>query len=83
MIATDIDALHKTVHPSTSLRDVLEDEAFCGGTGARHAPPYGWLETVCEEMIEDKIGQCMYVPLPLLLLLLCASRAYHQYFPCV
>jgi hypothetical protein len=56
IIATDIDAVHKTIHPSTSLRDVLEDETFCGGTGARHAPPYGWLETVCEEMVEDKIG---------------------------
>jgi hypothetical protein len=57
-VAGDIEALKRTVNSKViSLRSVLESESFCGRLGANHAPPYGWLESMCEEMVDDRVGE--------------------------
>ena len=56
MIGQDIDTLNKITNKSHKLRDILESGDFCNSLGYNHAP-YAWLETLCDEMIEDKIGE--------------------------
>ena len=42
------------------LRAVLEDQdRFCNSLGYNHQP-YAWLETLCEEMLEEKFGKCCW-----------------------
>ena len=61
IVAEDIEILKKTINGKViSLRDVLESESFCGRLGTNHAPPYGWLEAVCEEMVDDRVGESKF-----------------------
>lgn len=53
-IGHDIDTLKKTLnHKAVKLRDVLESD-FCNSLGYKHNP-YSWLESLCDEIVEEKI----------------------------
>jgi hypothetical protein len=39
--------------PNVTLKSILEDN-FCTNLGYNHYP-YSWLESLCDEMVEDKI----------------------------
>jgi hypothetical protein len=45
----------KVVSKSMKLKVFLEEEGFCNKLGYNHQP-YGWLESTCDEMVEEKIG---------------------------
>lgn len=40
---------------NVTLKSYLKDD-FCQSLGYRFLP-YQWLETVCEDMVEDKLGK--------------------------
>jgi hypothetical protein len=58
IIANDITTAKRTRNPKVSLRSILEDEenGFCNKLGFAHKP-YGWLESLCDEMMEEKLGR--------------------------
>ena len=58
VIATDIDAVRSILHADTSLVSVLERDEYCDRLGFNF-PQYSWLESLCEEIMEDKTGRCM------------------------
>ena len=53
VVATDLDGVRKGVNNTDDIvmRNYLE-EKFCSTLGYRHQP-YSWLESICDEMIED------------------------------
>ncbi len=55
LIAEDIEMVDRSLAKNVTLKSVLSDE-FCSSLGYRYYP-YQWLETVCEDMIEDKLSK--------------------------
>ena len=57
LIANDIDATKRAMHSSLSLRSILasDEKSYCDALGYKHMP-YAWIEEVCEEMLEEKLG---------------------------
>ncbi len=46
------------MHSSLSLRSILasDEKSYCDALGYKHMP-YTWIEEVCEEMLEEKLGK--------------------------
>lgn len=57
LIANDIDTIKRSKNTTTSLRSILDsdEKSFCDTLGYNHSP-YGWLEDLCEEMLEERLG---------------------------
>eukprot|EP01038_Epipyxis_sp_PR26KG_P004057 gene4057-5800_t len=55
IVADEIGSLKKSIHKKTKLSDILEGD-FCNNLGYNHQP-YGWIETTCDEMVEDKLNE--------------------------
>ena len=46
---------YRSKNRKLSLKSILEKDEFCDRLGYNH-PKYSWLETLCEEIMEEKIG---------------------------
>ncbi len=72
-MANDIAKLRRKTAKGVDFEEVLE-EGFCNGLGYNHSP-YAWLENVCDEMIDDKLGEwCLLVVIMLFVALNTARR---------
>ncbi len=54
IVGSEIELYHKTVANKGSLKSYLDDN-FCNNLGFSYQP-YAWIEGICDEMIEDKLG---------------------------
>ena len=54
LISSDIEISIAILNKNTKLRDFLED-GYCNNLGFSYQP-YNWLESTCDEMVEDKLG---------------------------
>lgn len=55
IVGREAETHKKAMAKGTAVKEYFEDE-FCGKLGYSHQP-YNWIESVCEEMVEDKIGE--------------------------
>ena len=59
LIANDIDTAKRARNTTAvTLRSILDNDenSFCDTLGFTHTP-YGWLESLCYEMMEEKLGK--------------------------
>lgn len=58
-IGDDIHMIYRLLKDKKTLKDRLEDD-FCDSLGYNHSP-YTWLESVCDEIVEEKLDDVIDV----------------------
>jgi hypothetical protein len=54
VVGEDLDEALRGITSKEAIRDVVE--SVCGMLGYRHQP-YSWIETHCEDMVDDRAGR--------------------------
>ena len=56
IVGQEIELYKKSVAKGKSFSVFLDDSNFCNNLGLSYQP-YQWVETVCDEMVEDHLGE--------------------------
>eukprot|EP01036_Dinobryon_divergens_P022058 gene22058-30292_t len=59
IISSDIALSNSLLDPRTKLRDFLE-EGYCNNLGFSYQP-YSWLESTCDEMVEENLDEILAI----------------------
>lgn len=79
LISTDIQSKLPLLNKPVSVREFLED-GYCESLGYFYQP-YNWLETTCDLMIEEEIGDAFSIHMYILISNVNPLCVYYRYTP--